>query len=297
MTDTKHTACFSTQRSRRGFTLIELSIVLVIIGLIAGSILVGREMIAAAEIRALIRQMESYNAAVNAFKQKYGCIPGDCKDAVDYGLGISGGDGDNGDGNGRVDVVVNDASSIGIETQHFWYHLHRANMISQNALSVGTTPGINSPPLAKPGVGKGANPRGGMWIANEYISTFQGNPGYEDFNTRPPIKHAWLTITGTLLQASQVVVGPYLVLDVFAVDQKLDDGYPATGVVQMSNGTHGLRCTSNRCIGFNFQGTQEGFPDSCYDSSADIPLYNLKPRYLSVLSDAALCMIIMKAQF
>src|SRR5476649_123700 len=63
--------------SRAGFTLIELSIVLVIIGLIVGGVLTSRDLIAAAQIRAQISQIEKYQTAVNTFRGKYGYLPGD----------------------------------------------------------------------------------------------------------------------------------------------------------------------------------------------------------------------------
>src|ERR1700688_3889289 len=63
--------------SSSGFTLIELSIVLVIIGLIVGGILVGQDLIKAAEVRAQISQIEKYNQAVNTFRAKFNAIPGD----------------------------------------------------------------------------------------------------------------------------------------------------------------------------------------------------------------------------
>lgn len=65
---------------RGGFTLIEMSIVLVIIGLIVGGVLVGQSLIAAAGIRATITQIEKYNQAANTFTGKYGYLPGDIKD-------------------------------------------------------------------------------------------------------------------------------------------------------------------------------------------------------------------------
>ena len=65
---------------KKGFTLIEMSIVLVIIGLIIGGVLLGRDLISAAAVRAQIAQIEKYNAAVNTFKGKYGYLPGDIPD-------------------------------------------------------------------------------------------------------------------------------------------------------------------------------------------------------------------------
>jgi prepilin-type N-terminal cleavage/methylation domain-containing protein len=68
----------------RGFTLIELSIVLVIIGLIIGGIMVGRDLIRAAQLKRTIREVEMLNTAVNTFQVKYNCLPGDCVNATQF---------------------------------------------------------------------------------------------------------------------------------------------------------------------------------------------------------------------
>src|SRR5580692_12405602 len=65
------------RRRETAFTLIEMSIVLVIIGLIVGGVLVGQDLIRAAGVRAQISQIEKYNTAVNTFYGKYGYLPGD----------------------------------------------------------------------------------------------------------------------------------------------------------------------------------------------------------------------------
>jgi len=67
----------SVSAAPRGFTLIELSIVLVIIGLIIGGVLTGRDLIRSAEIRATVSQIEKYNTAAHTFRSKYGGLPGD----------------------------------------------------------------------------------------------------------------------------------------------------------------------------------------------------------------------------
>src|SRR5262249_3826116 len=74
----------------KGFTLIELSIVLVIIGLIVGGVLVGQDMILSAQIRNAIKQVEQFNTATEAFKSKYNCLPGNCANATDYGFAVNG---------------------------------------------------------------------------------------------------------------------------------------------------------------------------------------------------------------
>ena len=77
--------------SRHGFTLIELSLVVVIIGLIVGGVLVGRDLINAAAIRSQISQLEGFDMAVSVFKQKYGALPGDIRNPQDFGLAYEAG--------------------------------------------------------------------------------------------------------------------------------------------------------------------------------------------------------------
>src|SRR5579883_3383059 len=88
-----------------GFTLIELSIVLIIIGLIVGGILTGRDLIDAAARRAQISQIEKYNTAVHTFQVKYGYLPGDIPDpyATNFGFASRGSSQGSGDGDGMID--------------------------------------------------------------------------------------------------------------------------------------------------------------------------------------------------
>jgi hypothetical protein len=79
-----------------------MSIVLVIIGLLVGGILVGQDLIRAAEARAQITQIEKYNSAVNTFRGKYGYLPGDINaaTATQFGFVPRGYIDGEGDGNG-----------------------------------------------------------------------------------------------------------------------------------------------------------------------------------------------------
>lgn len=128
-------------KSQSGFTLIELSIVLVIIGLIVGGVLVGQDLIEAANRRAIVKQIEQYELAVNTFKLKYNALPGDMSNASSV-LGASAGDGY---GNGILDADT--------EKLLLWQHLGLSNLIAGNytgALSVsgGVVAGQNVPASA-----------------------------------------------------------------------------------------------------------------------------------------------------
>ncbi len=142
-----------------GFTLIELSIVLVIIGLIIGGILVGNDLIKSAGNRAFVSQLEKYNASVNTFKTKYNCLPGDCASATAYGFT------GNGDGNSMVSSTLTEPSwssadysitetdsttavylSKGAfkEAQYFWSHLRDASLIPEYNTTLVVADGVGS---------------------------------------------------------------------------------------------------------------------------------------------------------
>src|SRR5665213_2905942 len=120
--------------SNLGFTLIELSIVLVIIGLIVGGILVGQDLIKVAEVRAQISQIEKYNQAVNTFRAKFNAIPGDMAVATANQFGFTvpascTGQMGGRDGNGLIDGLNTGFTlyQAAGETSLFWTDLSSNN--------------------------------------------------------------------------------------------------------------------------------------------------------------------------
>ena len=119
---------------KQGFTLVELAIVLVIIGLIVGGVLVGQDMIKAAEVRGTVGQVEKYNAAVNTFRTKYAGLPGDLLStkAANYGMVARTGTDGHGDGDGLLEVCGSSSPNAGCEVLLFWRDLSFANMVDGN---------------------------------------------------------------------------------------------------------------------------------------------------------------------
>jgi len=65
------------EKREGGFTLVELAIVMIIIGLLIGGILKGQELIANSQVTATIAQVKGIDAAVSTFRDKYSALPGD----------------------------------------------------------------------------------------------------------------------------------------------------------------------------------------------------------------------------
>ncbi len=90
-------------KNKAGFTLIEVSVVLVIIGLLVGGVLVGKDLIESAKIRAQITQISDMETQINTFRVKYNCLPGDCTNATSaIGASFNGYTINDGDGDGLI---------------------------------------------------------------------------------------------------------------------------------------------------------------------------------------------------
>ena len=111
---------------QKGFTLVEIAIVLVIIGLLLGGILKGQEMITQAKIKNVIADMSGVSAAMYGYQDRYRALPGDDK-AAGGASGRWGTAATSGDGNG---VIAGKWTEAAKESTHFWDHLRRAGFVS-----------------------------------------------------------------------------------------------------------------------------------------------------------------------
>ncbi len=118
-------------KRQQGFSLIELAIVLVIIGLLVGGVLVGKDLIGGAALRRQTSQLAKYNAAVNAFRDKYSGLPGDllATTATGFGMTTRTGAAGHGDGNKLLEGCSAGSTTAGCENMLFWADLSFAKMI------------------------------------------------------------------------------------------------------------------------------------------------------------------------
>jgi prepilin-type N-terminal cleavage/methylation domain-containing protein len=118
-------------RKTRGFTLVEIAIVLVIIGLLLGGILKGQEMITQAKIKNVIADFSGVSAAYHGYQDRYRAIPGDDPNVgTRWTAPVSAAA-----GNGVVEGTYSAACPIPLvaaspESCHFWDHLRRAGFVS-----------------------------------------------------------------------------------------------------------------------------------------------------------------------
>ncbi|MCE2927483.1 MAG: prepilin-type N-terminal cleavage/methylation domain-containing protein [Rickettsiales bacterium] len=73
----------------RGFTLVEMAIVIVLIGLLLSGVLVGRDLIEAAQIRRVVGEVEKINTAIYTFKNKFNALPGDIPSRIALNNGLT----------------------------------------------------------------------------------------------------------------------------------------------------------------------------------------------------------------
>lgn len=119
-----------------GFTLIEIAIVLVIIGLLLGGVLKGQEMIENSRIKSIVSDMRGVSTAFNGYFDRYHALPGDetAATVAARGWGALGG----GNADGALTIAVGD-TFVNANAEHaaMWQHLRAAGFLSGNPLTVG----------------------------------------------------------------------------------------------------------------------------------------------------------------
>mgnify|MGYP000210952994 CR=1 FL=1 len=197
-------------RRQQGFTLVEMAIVLVIIGLLLGGILKGQELITSARVRNIADQNSGVQAAYYGFIDRYRQVPGDwSKDSAVKSIpGVTHG----GDSSGRLD-----GDPAWKEGLALWEQLSKSGFIQGNYIGGDSEPNQDDVNLA---------PRNAF---NGFLMLFS-SADYYDSSSSPSEK-------------LNLVLGSGIPVNVIAeLDRKIDDGLPQTGVVRQgltSGGTFG----------------------------------------------------------
>lgn len=218
----------------RGFSLVELSIVLVILGLLTGGILAGQNLIRAAELRSISTGVGNITTAVYTFRDKYFALPGDMRDATRFwgrassaahcitnsAAAVNAAGSCDGDGDGIIENPA--AASQNGEQFQQWRHLALAGLIegsytgTAGSASLGHATSDNSP-KSKLGESLFTMTTGG--VVSSHTAIFDR------------------TITGLMIQhgAQHASAGnrvPVLTPEeCWNIDTKMDDGKPAQGKV------------------------------------------------------------------
>lgn len=233
------------QYKLQGFTLLELSIVLVIIALIISSVVITQSMIRDAQIRGVISELTRYTQAIKDFQDKYRALPGDFSGAetlwgtVAGGCPLGSGSGTqtcNGDGDGRIgdQTTANKAN----EEFRAWQHLADANMVEATVTGIADVtswhwriPGTNIPKSQLEGAGWGLTC---VTVHDISSAVVQNQVPYVGNGDLPPNHVLWLG--GASIYSTTNLQAPVLkVEEAESIDTKIDDGAPNLGKIVAQN--------------------------------------------------------------
>lgn len=203
------TGAFAGMKRDEGFTLVEIAIVLVIIGLLIGGILAAKSMISTAKINAQVRQIGQFDAMVMNFKDKFNYLPGD---APPFGNEFYG------DGDGRIEDQFDANNFFSEEVAFFWNQLSSTAPMPQTYSASVTDKVIVDANIPRAKLGEGV-----------------GVVGSTGLNAAGPFYLQNYYFLGLLIQSfgdSRMCNQPGIAAtDAQAIDIKFDDGSANTGNV------------------------------------------------------------------
>src|ERR1700748_2076667 len=115
------------RRQQSGFTLVEIAIVLVIIGLLLGGILKGQELINSARVKNLANDFRVVPTYIYAYQDKYRALPGDDAAVTTHVTGATAATTPGTVGNGVIEGTW-DSATVTDESFLFWQHVRLANL-------------------------------------------------------------------------------------------------------------------------------------------------------------------------
>lgn len=212
------------KNSRKAFTLIELSIVLIIIGLLIVAITSGSSLIRNAKLRSITNEAKQYQVAVNSFFMKFDEYPGDFNQAIGTGdlAAVAG------NNNDLIEWENAQAATAG-EGSNAWLHLMQADILPSDAITSLDTAAEVAEMLDATSATNDLNP------GTHFPSSAENAAGWV-FGNNGTINYVYITgsLTDAFAGAGPVVAAPTLsavlnTADAYSIDNKSDDGSRTTG--------------------------------------------------------------------
>ncbi|QQR69752.1 MAG: prepilin-type N-terminal cleavage/methylation domain-containing protein [Alphaproteobacteria bacterium] len=202
-------AAQNERAGEQGFTLVEMAVVLIIAGLMVGGVLGAQQMVQNARVNNVVTAVQSYQAAVADYQQKFGALPGDDDKAnLHFGQNVSvtgaqhnGQIGTGSSFNSTESLSIGAAAGQQGESRLVWAHLRAAGLVKSAAS-----------PLEQPG-----NPFGGVY----------------------GIQYGAFSGAGALVGANALCMNGVSGSAALAIDSRLDDGNPVGGTLRAATAIGG----------------------------------------------------------
>lgn len=237
---------YTNKHISKGFTLVEISIALVIISLLVAGTLVGRDLVRNAAIKSIIYEVEELKAAMSQFELMYERIPGDMANATSYWSGSANGNGDN-----LIAIETSDEPFLAFE------HLSNAKMVDAIAYSGVWGAGFDSTTKTN---------AGNVYSFSDTTANMYPVCCLNSFYARTTDYNNNITVFSIFSSDDDKRDGAFTPIEARSIDKKMDDGLPDFGFIGASGAWTGSAYEATGCY--------TGTGDSSAYASADASLQN-----------------------